>query len=244
MVYSVIGQGFNKQAIINGSSGIYGQPAPNNSGIFDDQSSINYGKNATDNFIKYNQQELGRPVDPNNPPAMNYEVQYLPEKNASKDNLNTMALMGESFEDMGHVNDAAKLLDKMAEKQHQQAPHLNIALDKNGAASLADMNKLAEVAIGKNASYDAYDLNGDGKIDIAENAVATLIKDMTSGQDPNDPKIDPNKIHGKFTNSGDINSNFMLSKKSVNDNRELAKQIYNQFNLGDAMNKFLSKNQP
>ena len=215
MVYSVTGQGFDKKAFIDGFNGNSGQPKPNDAGIFDKQSSIAYGRNSISNFNDYNQKELSK-RDYNDPPAFNYEVKYLPEKNANRDNLNTMALMGQASEDMGG-------------RTSIPVEELNKAYDSNPKA------------YGGKACADAYDINKDGKIDIAENAVSTLIKDMVDDQNPNDPQIDSKKIDGKFTKAGDENSSFMLAKNNVENNRNLAKQIYDKFNLGEAMNKFLGK---
>lgn len=212
MVYSVTGTDFYKKAIINGANGVYGQPTSSATGVFNEAESIRYGRNAINNFNEYNRKELGGKVDVNNPPAMDYEVKYLPEEKANRDNLNTMALIGAAYEDMGGRD----------------------------SVPVQELNSMYSKVLGNKACVDAYDINKDDKIDIAENAVATLIKDMTSGQDSNNPSLDSRNIDGKFTRTGDINSNFMLAINNVDHNRNLAKLIYDHFKLGDAQNKFLS----
>lgn len=212
MVYSVTGIDFNKKAFINGYYGVYGKSAPDNTGTFDNSASIRYGRNAINNFNEYNKTEFGKRGVYDNPPAMSYEIKYLPEKNATAKNLNKAALMGASYEDAG----------------------------SRVFIPVRELNRRFSKVLGSNACVDAYDINRDKKIDIAENAVATLIKDMVDGQAPDNPELNQNNIDGTFTNSGDINSSFMLSKKNVEKNRSLAKQIYDRFNLGEAQNRFIN----
>ncbi|HBG48387.1 MAG TPA: hypothetical protein DDW90_02545 [Cyanobacteria bacterium UBA9971] len=252
MGYEIIGQGFDKTAIISGNNGKYGIT----NGTDLEKASI-FGRNATDNFVKYNQQELGKPIDANNTPAFNYEVQYSPANNPNSDTFKS-ALMGVAHEDSKNVGDATKMLDELAKKQGKQPPNISIVTDKDGSVSLDGINKLAKATLGENASYNAYDIDNNGKIDTAENAVSTIIKDMSGKLTDAETKDGTNfpinmqnvdeklkTIDGKFTKAGDINSNFMLvdvaNGKSVEENKKLAKYIHEKFNLGEAMNKFLGK---
>ncbi|GEM_PF-6499810 len=207
MVYGIIGSGFDKTAIVNGSDGQYGQ--------FDDSTKLKnhsiFGKNAASNFNDYTMQELGRrPIDPYNPAAIEYEAQYSPVADPTSKEFK-MALMGNAQEDLASSG---------------------LALDKNGAASLADLNKMAQQAYGDNSSYNAYDINKDGKISSDENAAAIMLKDGLDGQDMDNLK--PLQYDGKFTNSGDANSAFMLNDERVDNNRGIAQDLYNKYHLGDA----------
>lgn len=143
-------------------------------------------------------------------PPLEYEQRYLPEEKVDPKKLNKMALLGSSYEDMGARS-----------------------------ISVAELNKSYKAQYGDNACVDAYDINKDGKIDVAENAVATLIADMMDNQNPNDTNMHKENIDGVITNTGVNNAKFMLDKNNVENNRDFAKQIYKYFNLGQAQNKFL-----
>jgi hypothetical protein len=207
MVYQITGQSPIKTAIINGSNGTYGQA----NGTDFKNSSI-FGRNSISNFNEYNAKELGKPVDANNPAALNYEVQYSPVADPNSDTFKT-ALMASADEDLGGKPISVK-------------------------KTTEDYQKL----LGKNANTEALDLNGDGNIDQAENAAYTLLQDACDNQDPNNPQIDSKNIDGKFTKSGHDNSMFVFAKNNVDNNKNLLKQIYDKYNLGDVMYKLTGNN--
>jgi len=209
MVYSVSGQGTAKIAIINGMTGQYGQINPTDK---TDMAAINYGRNAVSNFSDYNAKEMGT-VESRTEPAYKYQMKFLPEDKVDFKNLNKMALLGASYEDLGG-------------KEFQRVDELNKPYE--------------QLKLRDKASVEAYDINVDGNIDVGENAVSILVKDMTKNQHPNSNELNSANISGEFTNSGDINSSFMLSKGNAEKNRTMARQIYEAFKLGEAQNKFLS----
>ena len=183
-----------------------------NPAAINDNAGIIYGRNANANFREYNLKELGN-KDYSVTPVNNYQVKYLPEDKVDFKNINKMALLGVAYEDLGGKE----------------------------SVSVNEMNNMYNQTVLKDkACVDAYDINNDGKIDIAENAVSIIIKDMSGDKNSSDAQLDPTVISGKFTNFGEINSSFMLSKTNVEKNRALAKQIYDYFNLKEAKDKFLS----
>ena len=209
MGFEISGQGVNKTAFINGNIGKYGcidQNDLENSSIF---GAFKYGANASDNFKQYNLAELGKPVNPNNPPALNYELNYSPVKDSNSEQFKAAAI--------GLANDDSD----------------------SKPIDVAQMTGMLKKSMGENATAEALDLNGDGKIDQAENAAYTLLQDACDNQDPKNPELSFKNIDGKITKSGHDNSMFVFAKNNVENNKGLLKQIYDHFRFGEAQNKLL-----
>lgn len=213
MVYSVTGKGFDatgtkfdKKAIINGYNGKYGPANGNNI-----KNASIFGRNATSNFNEYNSKELGKKIDINNPPALDYELRYSPVNNPDSDIFKS-ALMANADEDLGGkpipVDQVTKSLQKSLKSDQATAE----ALDFTGSEG-----------------------KPDGVIDQAENAAYTLLQDACKNQDPKNPEVNPKNIDGKLTKEGHDNSTFVFAKNNVENNRSLLKQIYDRYNLGALM---------
>ncbi len=109
-------------------------------------------------------------------PMVDFKHTYMPGKVDYK-NINKMALLGASFEELG----------------------------KRVSVSVKEMTAKIQSQFGTLFTARAFDLNNDGQIDISENATAILMEDMLS-TDPDSLDARningeiTNKGHGKFIN--------------------------------------------
>ena len=99
-----------------------------------------------------------------------------------------------------------------------------------------DLNK--KLAGMKDASADALDLNKDGYVDVAEYSTSTLVQDILSSDDGFD--ISPEKADGVINNSGETKSMALLQKCNEKMARNIYKNLYNDFNLGQAQQEFIA----
>lgn len=187
---------------------------------------VKYGRNAMWNYYEYlNEMGFGRSDKLigedqtqylTKDPSLNSSLKYLPEEKPNKENLNKMALLGASFVDLGN-----KL-----------------------SIPLAQMNKLVKNAFGENATAEAFDINNDGQIDLAENATALLIKDMAGKVDSKTAiqngnlELNADNIDGTITNVGENNFGAFVAMKNLGTNKQTTKAIYETFQLNEAKNIF------
>lgn len=183
---------------------------------------VKYGRNAVSNYKEY-LSDLSNPTNPLDTKTdkyipVKYKLNYLPEDKVEFTTLNKQALLGASYEDLGAAEKSVSELNKMGEKFSDQV------------------------------SYEAFDVNGDGKISVDENAVAILIKDMADNH-PTDEvlttgKLDINTkdLDGACTETGDTNLWSFLKKDKVAASKQLVTQIYQAFGLDKAKTEFLKDN--
>lgn len=197
MVYSIS----NNRAIISGQSGIYDNKVTS--------PEVRYGRNATDNYMKYTN-DLAKS---DNMPPLAFEYRYIPEGKYS-----TLALMGNAYEELG-------------KKTEVSVEELN--------KKFADVNKEIGQKSGAELCADALDLNNDGKVDLAEYATSTMATDML---DSLDEKTMPtvNNIDGVITNKGENAALKLYTKNNIQPAKQIFTNLYNTFNLNNAMNEFKS----
>lgn len=155
--------------------------------------------------------------DPIDSSLLTATLKYLPE-NVGFKNLNKKALLGASFEDLGK---------KTSESVSTITQKLNDAFKRT------------------DLSAEAFDVNSDGNIDVAENAVAFLIKDMASKQPTEDVlksgkiELEAHNIDGTITAAGEKNFLTFLKKSDIANNKNINSEIYNAFDLASAQEEFL-----
>lgn len=209
---------------ISNISYINGQSGASESKVKDPN--VKYGRNAMANYYLYlNELGFGQsdkligqdaPKDTTKLPSINSNLKYLPEEKPNKENLNKMALLGASFVDLGNK--------------------LSIPLEQ--------MNKIIKNAFGEGATADAFDVNNDGQIDVAENATAILIKDMAGKIDSKTATqsgnldLNADNIDGTITNVGENNFGIFTNVKNLETNKQTIKAIYEKFQLNEAKNIF------
>lgn len=162
-------------------------------------------------FLKELQRKKLIPVD--------FKLKYLPESKVVAGQLNKLALLGASFQDLG----------------------------KKMSVPLQEMNAKIQTVFGNKVTAEAFDINKDGQIDVAENATAILIKDMADQHSQDEVlqtgklDLEANDIDGTFTNDGEtLFWNFLKADK-VQQTKTLVTQIYNAFGL-DKSNDLFAKN--
>jgi len=199
---------------------VNGQTGPCSDKVKD--AGVKYGRNAIGNHLTY-LNELGfgtadATICTEQTRAYpNFSLKYLPEEKPTAENLNKMALLGAAFAELGN---------KMS-------------------IPVETLNKKIQQAFGPKASATSFDLNNDGQIDIAEDAVSFLMKDMASKQKPEDfiktgkLNLSAKDIDGNITQAGEDNFNkiFLNTEKSA-EIKQSVDQIYKTFKLDEAKNIF------
>jgi len=148
------------------------------------------------------------------PIPINFVQKYLPGQVDAK-NLNTQALMGAAYEDLGKKE-----------------------------VSVSELDKEFKYAGVNNATVAAFDINNDGKIDESENAVALLIKDMGDAHSTEEVlktgkmNLDAKDLDGTITNVGEVNLHSFLNPKQIEQSKVIIKAIYDAFKLGKAKEDF------
>ena len=207
MVYSVS----NNKAFINGQNGIYDKKVAN--------PEVKYGRNATNNYMTYVKDIARTPM-----PPINFEYRYIPNGQYSY-----KALMGNAYEELGKKTEVsvAELNQKFdVDKQKIEAMNKEI-LAKNPNTPVVNPDFTAE----------ALDLNGDGKVDIAEYATSTMAADMLDGDQT---KCDVKNLDGVITNKGEDASMALYMKQNIQNAKALFNEIHKTFQLDKAMNEFKS----
>lgn len=189
---------------------------------------VNYGRNAMFSYYEYLHElafgeagqfpGTGPAKNESEKPSINFSLKYMPDEKVTPETINKMALLGAAFADLGN-----KL-----------------------SVSVEQINRKVQSAFGEKASAAAFDINGDGQIDVAENAVAILIKDMgdaTPTKEAAEKKsinLGAENIDGVITNTGENNFTAFLSLQNVDSNKQTVSQIYQAFKLDEAKNIFAS----
>ena len=197
--------------------------------------SVAYGKNAVNNYYSYMEQPL---VTDNQNPAPILDFSLNPE--ATDKNI-------EKLDKFVKDNDAYLNSLPPLEFEYRYMPnvHKKGEVDNTSvlAAAYEELGRRKEVsvedvdrafAINKDYSANPIDLNKDGKIDAAEYGTTILAADMFSKSDT----PDTSQIDGTINAKG-LNKILEYTHKS---NAEAAKNLYtnlyNKYNLGDAMKNF------
>lgn len=147
---------------------------------------------------------------------------------------------------MSYVNDLADV-DKKTPVQFSyqyipQGKYSTIALMGNayeelGKKTEVSLNELNKQMAVSGLSAEALDINGDGKVDIAEYATSTMAADMLDN-DQTQCKIQ--NLDGVITNKGENASLNLYRKENVQQSKGLFKEIHQAFNLDKAMSEFKS----
>lgn len=191
----------------------------NNRAIISGQSGIYYNK-VTSPEVRYGRNATDNYMNytkdlekSDNMPPLAFEYRYVPDGKYS-----TLALMGNAYEELG-------------KKTEVSVEELN--------KKFADTNKEIGQKSGVELCADALDLNNDGKVDLAEYATSTMATDML---DSLDEKTMPtvNNIDGVITNKGENAALKLYTKNNIQPAKQIFTNLYNTFNLNNAMNEFKS----
>ena len=139
---------------------------------------------------------------------LRFTLKYLPEDKVDLANLNKMALLGAAYEELG----------------------------KRVSVSLKEFNELLKTAFGENMTAEAFDINKDSQIDVAEYSTSILMADMLS---KDTSKLDAKNITGEINTQGENMSLAYSNQKNVAAASEDAKNIYEAFKLADAKAEFV-----
>ena len=148
-----------------------------------------------------------------------FKLKYIPGQKVDKKTLDKKALLAASYEDLGAESVPVYDLD--------------------------DRLKKSNPALGANISYQAFDLNHDGKIDIGENAAAILIEDMASKESTSTVlssgklNLNGDNVDGTITEEGAKNLTAFLKKDKVEENKAIISQVYDSFGIEEAKKDFL-----
>ncbi len=222
MSYDVV----NNRAIIDGANGPYGKNVQG----------ANYGRNAAVNHFGYindfahksmaqpdvftkehSPEEMMAELDKlaNEPmPPINFLLRYAQKAKTLGESFKE-ALLGFSFEEMGK---------KTA-----------ITVEEADAPFHAEAYKDIDAKL----TTKAFDVNNDGKIDISEQAVSTVIADVLS-KDDNLSAVDKNlkKADGSYTNDGENKMMAFCNEKNLEAASKIVKNIHKELKLDEAMEKF------
>lgn len=191
----------------------------NNRAIISGQSGI-YDNKVTSPEVRYGRNATDNYMNytkdlekSDNMPPLAFEYRYVPDGKYS-----TLALMGNAYEELG-------------KKTEVSVEELN--------KKFADTNKEIGQKSGVELCADALDLNNDGKVDLAEYATSTMATDML---DSLDEKTMPtvNNIDGVITNNGENAALKLYTKNNIQPAKQIFTNLYNTFNLNNAMNEFKS----
>lgn len=222
----------NGVAKIDGSQGNYDNKNITNP-------SVKYGRNAVDNYYSYLEQPIV--TEMLNPTASTAPIlDFSGTPQAAEDNI-------KKLEKFTNSNDAYLNALPPLEYEYRYMPNIHKTgeVDKDalmGAAyeelgrrkevSVKDIND--NMAIDTNYTAEPIDINKDGKIDIGEYGSTILAADMFSKSDtPLTGNVD-----GTITNRGHQKVYEYTSKNNAQAAANLYKSIYNQYNLGEAAEKF------
>ena len=158
-------------------------------------------------------------------PPLNFLLQYAPKKNIISaffnrlfkgHSINTQALIGFSYTAMG--NKQAMTIEEA------DAPFKDKAFQ--------DINS--------NLTTKAFDVNNDGKIDVSEEAVSTVIADVLS-KDDNVAAISKNlkKADGSYTNDGENKMMAFCKEENLETASAIAKEVHSKLGLEKAREEFL-----
>lgn len=228
----------NNIAYINGKNGPYQGSQPKNA---------RYGANAAYNYRQYiNDFKLNaaapnpdvftkstsaeemmaeiKKLEDEKMPPVNFEFRYSPKKNPvtaffsrlfGGAAINKQALMGATYEAMGKKS--------------------SISVEE---ADEAFKNK-AFSDINATLTLKAFDVNNDGRIDISEEAVSTVLADVLSKEGSKNSQISLKQADGSYTNSGENQMMAFLNEKNLETASGIVKDIHAELGLDKAQEKFL-----
>ena len=218
----------NGIAKIDGSRGKYNEENVKNP-------SVRYGRNSVQNFYSYMTQPI---MNDNNatPPILDFG--FTPD--ATDKNIKAM-------EKYTQENDAYLKSLPPLEYEYRYMPNiqkkgdidkdalLGAAYEELGGRTEINVIELdAKLAMTSEHSFEALDLNKDGKIDLGEYSTSILASDMLSNDDC--------KIDGVINNKG----NNLVQEFTKKSNAKAATQwygtLYNQYNLNEASKNFNPEN--
>ncbi len=255
----------NDTAIINGVNGAYGRKAKG----------ANYGRNAAQNQKAYIDSLAAGTLTPNpdiftkngNPDEMMAEVKKLEEESLTPIHfilryapemgvvkaffarlfkgaaIDKQALLGHSYEAINkmHYQDLGKI-----EAAHKEADDTARKIDAMTVEE-ADLpfKDEAFASINSKLTSRAFDVNNDGKIDISEEAVSTVIADVLSADETLDPMdmtvSDLKKADGSYTNDGENRMMAFFKEENLETASVIVKDIHSKLKLDKAQDKFLRK---
>lgn len=255
----------NDTAIINGVNGTYGRNAK----------AADYGRNAAQNYKAYIDRLAVDTTAPNpdvftkngTPEEMMAEVKKLEEESLTPVNfilryapemgvvkaffarlfkgaaIDKQALLGHSYEAINkmHYQDLGKI-----EAAHREADDTARKIDAMTVEE-ADLpfKDEAFASINSKLTSRAFDVNNDGKIDISEEAVSTVIADVLSADETLDPMdmtvSDLKKADGSYTNDGENRMMAFFKEENLETASVIVKDIHSKLKLDKAQDKFLRK---
>ena len=235
-------------AYINGKNGIYDNKVTNQSAC--------YGRNAVNNFKTYIADFVLQPVEmpdlsglvglsedkfeakmaelnksieelkKQKTPPVKFEYTYSELKDGS---IDTVSLMGASFEELGDVSVKTKKLSKQLKDTFTPGIFRQILANIKAFFNGRSLNKIEFYK--SKASAKALDLNNDGNVDISEYAASILVAD----------KLSDGKIDGKENNQGSNNLLAYTIGANYNEAKAEFSALYDQYNLAQAKQDFLSE---
>lgn len=233
----------DNRAIISGNNGQYGKKAKG----------ANYGKNAAVNHLGYIKdfETKGMPIKPDvftksssveqmtaeikklendKMPPVDFTLQYAPKFNKVK------AFFSKLFK--GHSVDTKALLGFTSEVMGKNVITVEEA-DK-------DLNNAFKGDTGARLSVKAFDVNNDGKIDVSEEAVSTVVADILSKEETpltaENSKEALKKADGSYTNEGEDSMLVFLTEHNFETSSKVAKDIHQKMGLDKTQAEILKQN--
>ena len=157
-------------------------------------------------------------------PPVRFEYTY---SELDGDSIDTMSLMGASYEELGGVSIKTRKMSKMLKDTF--TPSIFKQIISNIKAKLKGRPTSKITYHREKLSAKGVDLNNDGRIDVAEYAANILASDLYS-----DGKID-----GKINNQGENQLINDAKKKNIIRTKARYFALYQKFNLGKAKQEFL-----
>ncbi len=142
--------------------------------------------------------------------------------------LDVMSLMGASYGEMGTKSKSTKEFSKSLQKTFSK-PNIFMQIVNNVKAFFKGQPREKLELHPVKMSVDAFDINKDKKIDIAEYSVSILVSDMLSN----------GQIDGTVTNRGENASLAYANAKNAAAAKHVAENLYNKYDLGTAQEEFL-----
>jgi len=160
-------------------------------------------------------------------PPVNFLLRYAPKMGSVKgffknlfsgNKIDTQALLGNSYQEMGRSS--------------------SISLEESDAPFKSE----AFSDVNANLTSKAFDVNNDGRIDMSEMAVSTVIADILSKDDSLNPMditvSDIKKADGSYTNDGENKMLAFCKEENLETASGIVKDIHTKLKLDKAQDKF------
>ena len=258
----------NDIAIINGVNGSYGNKAKGanygrnaaqNYKSYIDRLAVSttapnpdvFTKGASVNSIRKMEKEAAK-LERESLPPLHFDLRYAPKMGVVKAffarlftgaAINKQALLGHSYEaiDKMQYQDLSTLED-FHKKVYDSAKEYEAMTVEEADLPFKDK---AFSDINSKLTSHAFDVNGDGKIDISEEAVSTVIADVLSKDEDLDPMgitvSDLKKADGSYTCDGEDRMMAFLKEENLETASIITKDIHSKLKLDKAQDKFLKK---